>query len=240
MDRFGVSRRTFVAGAATVAALASPALAADAPAAPAPASPAPLPGDFYDPVAYKFDARAFAAILDQPFPHRQVVAATSFGEGTAALAFMENTIKAYVDPIYFNAGPKSVHAAAVFYHGASVLLALDDAMWAKYPLGEYLQPAGAAAKPSDKIARTNENAATIAKLVGTYGASFFVCNNALSGIAASFVQKLAAAGTTPTRAQVIALHDEFAAHFLPGVTLVPAGVAAINAAQEARFTYLRA
>jgi intracellular sulfur oxidation DsrE/DsrF family protein len=240
MDRFGFSRRAFVAGAATVAALAAPALAADAPAAPAAASPPPLPGDFYDPVAYKFDARAFAAILDQPFPHRQVVAATSFGEGTAALAFMENTIKAYVDPIYFNAGPKSVHAAAVFYHGASVLLALDDAMWAKYPLGEHLQPAGAAAKPGEKIARTNENAATIAKLVGTYGASFFVCNNALSGIAASFVQTLAPAGTTPTRAQVIALHDEFAAHFLPGVTLVPAGVAAINAAQEARFTYLRA
>jgi len=240
MDRLGVSRRAFVAGAATVAALASPALAADAPAAPAPASPAPLPGDFYDPVAYKFDARAFAAILDQPFPHRQVVAATSFGEGTAALAFMENTIKAYVDPIYFNAGPKSVHAAAVFYHGASVLLALDDAMWAKYPLGEHLLPSGAAAKPSDKIARTNENAATIAKLVATDGASFFVCNNALSGIAASLVEKLAPAGIAPTRAQVIALHDEFAAHFLPGVTLVPAGVAAINAAQEARFTYLRA
>jgi hypothetical protein len=27
-------------------------------------------------------------------------------------------------------------------------------------------------------------------------------------------------------------------HFLPGTTLVPAGVAALNAAQEARFTFL--
>jgi intracellular sulfur oxidation DsrE/DsrF family protein len=226
MDRSSFSRRTFVTAAAVVAATGAP---SPVPAATAPAvvaSPPALPGDFYDAVPYKFDPKALAAVLEQPFPHRQVVAATSFSEGTAALAFMENTIKAYVDPIYFNAGPKSVHAAAVFYHGPSVYLALDDAMWAKYPLVE--------------PAHTNEHAAKMKDLVATYGASFFVCNNALSGLAGAIVQKLAPPGTTPTRAQVIALHDEFCAHFLPGVMLVPAGVAAINAAQEARFTYLRA
>jgi hypothetical protein len=46
------------------------------------------------------------------------------------------------------------------------------------------------------------------------------------------------AGTAATRAQVVAIHDDLAAHFLPGAFLVPAGVAAINAAQEARFTLL--
>jgi intracellular sulfur oxidation DsrE/DsrF family protein len=34
------------------------------------------------------------------------------------------------------------------------------------------------------------------------------------------------------------MHDDLAAHFVPGVMLVPAGVAAINAVQEAHFTYL--
>jgi hypothetical protein len=36
------------------------------------------------------------------------------------------------------------------------------------------------------------------------------------------------------------VHAEFRAHLLPGALLVPAGVAALNAAQEARFTYVQA
>jgi hypothetical protein len=65
-----------------------------------------------------------------------------------------------------------------------------------------------------------------------------VCNNALSGIAAKIAQQVAPAGTKATRDQVVAIHDEMVQHFLPGATLVPAGVAALNAAQEARFTLL--
>lgn len=220
---------------AATAAGPSPAAAADA----APAAPSVAPG-LYDPVPYRFDASAFAAVLERPVPHRQVVAATTFGEGTAALAFMRNTINAYVDPIYFNAGPKSVHAAAVFYHGASVLLAVDDAMWAKYPLSDLTVAPGTTPKPDAKPVRANEHAADLNGLVASDGASFFVCNNALSGFAGLLATKVAPAGTTATREQVVAIHDELAAHFLPGVMLVPAGVAALNAAQEARFTFLRA
>jgi intracellular sulfur oxidation DsrE/DsrF family protein len=237
MDRLEFSRRALLAGATVVAATAAPNPAAAADATPA---AAPVPPGLYEAVTYTFDANAFAAVLDRPFPHRQVVAATTFGEGIASFAFMRNTINAYVDPIYFNAGPKSVHAAAVFYHGASVLLAVDDAMWAKYPLADLTVAPGTTPKPDAKPVHANEHAADLNGLVATYGASFFVCNNALSGFAGLLATKLAPAGTAATRDQVVAIHTELVAHFLPGVMLVPAGVAAINAAQEARFTFLRA
>ena len=64
------------------------------------------------------------AVLDRPFAHRQLVSAMSYAQATDALAFMSNTLRAYADPIGFNAGPKSVHVAAVFYHGTSALLAV--------------------------------------------------------------------------------------------------------------------
>jgi intracellular sulfur oxidation DsrE/DsrF family protein len=234
MDRFEFSRRAFVAGAVVVAA------AGTAQAADAPASTPPVPSNFYDAVPYKFDLGACTAVLERPFPHRQVVGATTYAEGVSALAFMRNTINAYADPIYFDAGPKSVHAAAVFYHGASVFIAVDDAMWAKYPLSDFIAAPGTAPKPDAKPVHSNEHAADLNGLVATYGASFFVCNNALSGLAGAIAMKVAPAGTAATRDQVVAIHDELSAHFLPGVMLVPAGVAVLNAAQEARFTFLRA
>jgi hypothetical protein len=237
MERSEVTRRAFVAGAATVAALASPALAgADTPvASPAPAS---APGTF-DTVPYTFDVAGFKAVLDRPFAHRQLVSAMSYAQATDTLAFMSNTLRAYADPIGFNAGPKSVHVAAVFYHGASALLAVDDAMYAKYPLAAIVAPPADAAKTSDVPApRSNPHAAAFRDLVTTSGASFFICNNALSGLAGAIAKKLADPGTAVTRDQVVAVHVDLVAHFLPGTLLVPAGVAAINAAQEARFTLL--
>jgi hypothetical protein len=237
MDRSEVSRRAFVAGAATIAALASPALAgADTP--PAPAAPASAPGTF-DTVPYTFDVAGFTAVLDRPFAHRQLVSATSYAQATDALAFMNNTLRAYADPIGFNAGPQSVHVAAVFYHGASALLALDDSMYAKYPLAAIIASPADAAKTGDVApARSNPHAAAYRDLVTKSGASFFICNNALSGLAGAIAKKVADPGAAVTRDQVVAVHADLVAHFLPGTLLVPAGVAAINAAQEAHFTLL--
>jgi intracellular sulfur oxidation DsrE/DsrF family protein len=152
---------------------------------------------------------------------------------------MRNSIEAYIDPMYFAGGPNALHAAAVFYHGSSPLLALDDAMFAKYPLASaIIMFAGTAKAGIEKDARVNPEALLYGELVAKHGASFFVCNNALSGIASWIAQQIAPAGSQTTRDRVIAIHDELVQHFLPGATLVPAGVAALNAAQEARFTFL--
>jgi hypothetical protein len=232
---FDVSRRAFVIGAATVAAAAAPAgvSAADAPPA------APAPSGLDDAVPFHFDRAAFAAVLGRPSDHRQVLAARSFADARDGLRLLHNSIDAYTDPMYFAGGPNAMHAAAVFYHGSSPLLALDDTMWAKYPLASAIITFAGTAKPGiEKDAHANPAIAPYAELVAKHGASFFVCNNALSGIASYIAQQVTPAGSPATRANVVAIHDEMTQHFLPGTFLVPAGVAALNAAQEARFTLL--
>jgi hypothetical protein len=235
MDQFDVSRRAFVIGAATLAAAAAPpgVSAADVP------SPAPAPAGIDGTVPFHFDRAAFAAVLDRPYGHRQVLAAQSFAQALDGLHLMRNSIEAYADPMYFAAGPNALHAAAVFYHGSSPFLALDDAMFAKYPLAAGIVSfAGTAKSGIEKNARTNPGAAPYGELVAKHGATFMVCNNALSGLASWVAQQMASPGSPATREGVIAIHDEMVQHFLPGTVLVPAGVAALNAAQEARFTLL--
>jgi intracellular sulfur oxidation DsrE/DsrF family protein len=241
METTDFSRRAFVIGAATIAAAAAPAAAGAADVTPTPApAPSPLKG-YDDTVPFHFDRAAFAAILNRPAEHRQVLTVRSFADARDGLSLMRNSIEAYIDPMYFAAAPNSFHAAAVFYHGSSPLLAVDDSMFAKYPLAATIIAfAGftGTGKPGIDKAATKHPAPLFGELVAQHGASFFVCNNALSGISAYLAGQLAPAGTAATRAQVVAIHDDLAAHFLPGAFLVPAGVAAINAAQEARFTLL--
>jgi hypothetical protein len=224
MNRLDVSRRTFVVAAATAAAAAAP--------CPAPAAPAAAlaTADAFDTVPYHFDLAAFTAALEQPYPHRQLFAAVSFADAATMLGLMRNSLRAYADPLGFNAGPAGLHVAGVLYHGYSVLLSLDDPMYAKYPLGELL--------PEPKTLHGNPNAASVRALASGNAALFFVCNNALSGVAGTLAKKMAPAGAVVTRDQVVAIHGDLVAHFLPGAMLVPAGVAAINAAAEARFTQL--
>jgi hypothetical protein len=236
METSDFSRRAFVIGAATIAAAATPATACAADSTLAPA-PSPLKG-YDDTVPFHFDRAAFAAILNRPAEHRQVLAVKSFADARDGLGLMRNSIEAYIDPMYFAAGPNSFHAAAVFYHGSSPLLAVDDSMFAKYPLAAAVISFAGNGKPGIDKNATKHPAPLFGELVAQHGASFFVCNNALSGLSAYLAGQLAPAGTAPARAQVVAIHDDLATHLLPGAFLVPAGVAAINAAQESRFTLL--
>lgn len=239
MDGFDVSRRAFVIGAATIAAAVGPATASAADTAATPPAPAGTPpAGFDDTVPFKFDRAAFSAVLNRPNDHRQLLTAKSFQDARDGLNLMRNSIQAYIDPIYFNAGPDGLHAAAVFYHGSSAMLALDDAMFAKYPLAAAIVKFAEGKAGIEKDAVKNPAAAPYRELVAQHNASFFICNNALSGASAYIARQIATPANPLTRASVIAIHDEFAAHFLPGTYLVPAGVAAINAAQEARFTLL--
>ena len=63
------------------------------------------------------------------------------------------------------------------------------------------------------------------------GASFFACNNALRGLATD----IAVTYGTATAPVDVVLAD-LRRHLVPGALLVPAGDAAVNQAQEARFT----
>jgi hypothetical protein len=135
--------------------------------------------------------------------------------------------------------------AIVGLFGMAIPLGVNDAMWAKYGLG-------AATSVNDKAtkapATTNvfakpgagglmaldapfdvPGAATIASLQAR-NARFILCNNALN----FWVGRLAAG----TGGNAAAIRSDLVANMLPGITIVPAMVIAINQAKEAGASYM--
>src|ERR1700678_2080175 len=236
MEPFMFSRRNFVAAGASAAALscpASPAVAQGQPAAVAPNAAGTVP--------YHFDRAAFMAVIERPYPHRQLVVPASWEAATVAMAHVRNSLAAYADPNGFAGGPNSLHSATVLYMGYSIHLALNDAMWAKYPIGlmsdEEMRPTDLSNRAYWTALKKNTMIDSMRPLMDQ-GLSIFVCNNALSGLALTIARRIEPSGSTVTREQVVAVHDDLAANFVPNTILVPAGVAAVNAAQEARFTFM--
>lgn len=166
----------------------------------------------------QFDRAAFEERLRLPFPHRQAFASARVAEG-AVLGFMFNSLNAYETG--FADGPGTLHAAAVLYH-TGVALALDDQAWRSYGIADVIRRSGdrvtASAGDGNPFVRGPQGRA-LADLQRR-NASFFVCQNALTDLARS-------SGTTL---------DVLTSHLLPGMMMVPAGVAAVNAVQEERFT----
>jgi hypothetical protein len=195
-------------------------------------------------VPFVFDRAKFGAVIAQPYAHRQVAAATTFDAASWALHFMDGTLEGYSDPNGFAAGEHAVHVVAVFYAGVAPIITFDDAMWAKYPLNE-----GAIAKPDagplkrdpaiPAAKRKNAHAAAMADLVTKHNANFFICNNALKGIVAVLAGIDAPNGVL-TRERYLATYAEITSHLLPGTMIVPTGVSALNAVQEARYTLVPA
>ena len=220
-----MDRGTFLTAAAAIGAVtAAPALAA---------------GDEAQP-----DVAVLTARLAKPYKHKQLVAAVPLRNG-AFLHYMKNTLNAY--EFAYREGPGTAHVAAVMYGNALVAI-LDDAMWSEHDLGGFLAEGGDVPAPAGDLRRnpfvhrgaplavsgnakdalyTSDSVTALAQR----GASFFVCNNALIG----FCQKLSRSSDPQT---VETLRRRLVAHFIAGAILVPAGVAAINDAQEQRFTYL--
>jgi hypothetical protein len=157
----------------------------------------------------------------------------------------------------YKTGPGQVGAAGTFYGiggQASIPLAFNDAMWAKYRLGEYLGLKDAAGKPYTRnvfnkptgndvhLLMQAVQTPTIPMLAGAMpglgieslqkmGTTFLLCANALGAWAA----ELEARG----KGKAADLDAELRANRLPGVTIVPAMVIAIEKAQGAGITYNR-
>jgi intracellular sulfur oxidation DsrE/DsrF family protein len=169
-----------------------------------------------------FDLAGFEARVRAPFRHRQAFASPLVADG-AVLGFMLNSLNAYESG--FGEGPGTLHAAAVLYH-LGVALALDDDAWRTFAIADGLR------RSSDRVTATaaDGNPFVRAPRGWTFDelqnrhASFFVCRNALTDLARR-------SGTTL---------ETLTAHLLPGMTIVPAGVAALNALQEEHFTFFAA
>jgi len=143
---------------------------------------------------------------------------------------MQNSMNAY----QFSLGAGNLSTLGVIL-GSSIVLALNDSVWKKYGFG-----------PAFKLADTNAYYAASSNLDlgaspddpnGVYqdwsaqavmkrGGNFFVCHNAMTGIAAVIASKMPGA-------TVAGVLSDFEKNVLPGFIVVPAGVAAIQQAQEA-------
>jgi intracellular sulfur oxidation DsrE/DsrF family protein len=167
-----------------------------------------------------FDRAAFEALAQQPYPHRQVFAARGT-DADSVVEEMKNSLDAYEED--FGGGRGTLHVAAVFY-GAAAPFALDDAIWSRYGLAPRVNVKG----------KSNPFIGSIRALMQRR-ASFFVCNKALTGLSISIANVVPAA-----QGSIDEVLGTLQAHVVAGVTIVPSGVAALNALQEAKFTYVQA
>jgi intracellular sulfur oxidation DsrE/DsrF family protein len=213
------TRKDFLAAGAVAALLP---VAANA-AAPAPsASPAA-----HEKTDFVFDLAAFDAATSRPAQHRNAFASTKIDDGTVLRA-VENTLDAYES---VKVPLSSVLPAVVLYHGSSIAMAFDDAIWKEYLIPSIPKaPEDLRADIAGYAKATGNPFPQVGKLVSK-GTLFFVCNNATLGFA-TFIGRLRGEETD-------AVYARLAGGLLPGASLVPAGVWAVHALQERRFTYLQ-
>jgi len=171
------------------------------------------------------------------------------------LFHMLNYLNTYKEAL--GAQPGQVGAVGSFYGigpSSSIALAFNDAMWAKYQLGEYTGLKDASGKPYTRNVFASAtpddrhlligamNVPDLPQLGGALpaisipnlqqmGSTFLLCNNAFG----AWQLELAARG----KGTVEAIGQELRANLLPGVIIVPAMVIAIEQAQKAGIAYNR-
>ena len=134
-----------------------------------------------------------------------------------------------------DAAPSSATSVVVLRHGAFPI-ALNNAMWAKYKLGESMKiidpeiKAAAVKNPflNPKPGVLIRDDMAIDRLLGK-GAVFGACNIALVVLSKRYASN---AGVSADDAA-----KEWAANLVPGISLIPSGVWGLNRAQEAGCTY---
>ncbi|HKW09577.1 MAG TPA: hypothetical protein VJO33_04305 [Gemmatimonadaceae bacterium] len=137
----------------------------------------------------------------------------------------------------FNVKDSDINAVLTFY-GATTFYGLNDAAWAKYQIGEFLDTKDA----TGQFATANPwRAAPVvlgapmppASLESLHkrGATLILCNNALTIFSGMLAQKRG------LDAKVV--YEDLKANILPEVDLVPGMVIAVEQAQRAGLTYHR-
>ena len=137
----------------------------------------------------------------------------------------------------FNVKDADIDAVLTFY-GATTFYGLNDAAWAKYQIGEFLETNDAIGKPATAnpwrvapvvLGMTLPQASL--ESLHKRGATLILCNNALTIFSAMLAQKR---GLDPK-----AVYEDMRANILPEVDLVPGMVVAIEQAQRAGLSYHR-
>lgn len=182
----------------------------------------------------EFDNAAMTRIFTQNNANKQVfqsVELLTVAPGVSSLYIhMQNALNAYEFSYGLGAGSLATLAVLI---GPAIVLALNDAMWQKYHIGDafkvdatntYYQADSnldLSAGPDDPAGIYQDWSA---QALLKRGASFMVCHNATTAVAAVL-------GSAANIAPRAALAD-FEHNLLPGFLMVPAGVAAVQAAQS--------
>jgi intracellular sulfur oxidation DsrE/DsrF family protein len=193
-------------------------------------------------------------IKEVPGTHRCFFDFPTHGNGWG-LAHVNNYLTSYAAA--YKVPPTQVGAVGTFYGigpSSSIALGFNDAMWARYGLGEYLGLEDAGGRPYTRNVFHRPTAAdghllaegarvpTMAPLGGaitaagieglqTRGTKFLMCANALG----AWTMELEARG----KGAAAEIGKDLRANLLPGVTIVPAMVVAIEQAQAAGIRYNR-
>ncbi len=137
----------------------------------------------------------------------------------------------------FNVKDADIDAVLTFY-GATTFYGLNDAAWAKYQIGEFLETNDATGKPATAnpwraapviLGMTLPQASL--ESLHKRGATLILCNNALTIFSALLAQKRG------LDANVV--YQDMKANILPEVDLVPGMVVAVEQAQRAGLSYHR-
>ena len=215
------SRRSFLGTLATgSAAIAVAGSGLHATASMAVAEPVEAPGGFSEAWLNKLTGK-----------HRQFFDATSTNQ--FALVFAMNFLNSYNDA--YKIPDANLNAVVGLRHFA-IATALTDDIWSRYKVAEFIQAMDPATKTPyirNFLNHPHDGdmmfpSASVDKLVAR-GVQFTCCSVAL-GVVSGLLSKNA--GVTPEVART-----EWIAGLLPGVTLVPSGVMAVNRAQEKGCTY---
>jgi len=189
-------------------------------------------------------ARASAESIDAQTPeqdawlkritgkHRQVFDIVTANDGWG-LAFAQNFITANMQA--YDLKQSEITAVASIRHMA-IALVLNDAMWSKYKLGQFfkINDNGTHAPATRNVfSHTHPGdipipGVGVAELM-SHGAIVTACNMALTAMSGATA---GAAGLPGAHAR-----EEWIANLIPGVVIVPAGVVAVNRAQEYHCTY---
>ena len=163
--------------------------------------------------------------------HKQFFDATTTNQ--FSLVFAMNFLNSYNE--VYKVPDANLNAVIGLRHFA-IGIALTDDIWARYKVAEFVQAMDPATKTPYMRNYLNHPhdgdmmfpSASVDKLLAR-GVQFTCCNVAITAVSGLLSKN---AGVTPEVART-----EWLAGLLPGVTLVPSGVLAVNRAQEKGCTY---
>jgi intracellular sulfur oxidation DsrE/DsrF family protein len=180
--------------------------------------------------------------LDKPGTRHRMVFDSLTGEGGAeALDFANNFI--HVNESAYGLKPEQLGVVVILRH-MSTPYGYNQAMWAKYGKG-FAEKMGLKGEAAKKAATTNPLQAASAMLDAPPKGMEWVNQNSLPDLAGKGVRFAVCGLATKAIAGMIAgktgnadaIETEFKANLVPGALIVPAGISALNRAQEHGYTF---